>query len=108
MELESWAPASCTLPTAARPLRVAEFDDLFATSVTGVERVAPDELRLDLVAAPEVAARAAELVVRETGCCSFFTFTLTATAGTLTLGVAVSDAHVDVLDALAARTVAQR
>jgi hypothetical protein len=26
---DDWAPDACTLPTAERPLRVAEFDDLF-------------------------------------------------------------------------------
>lgn len=49
-----------------------------------------------------MAAQAAGLVVRETACCSFFTFTLTATGGALELGVAVPDSHVEVLDALAA------
>ena len=32
---------SCTLPTAERPFRVAEFDALFATHVTSVTRVDP-------------------------------------------------------------------
>jgi hypothetical protein len=101
----SWAPSACTLPTAERPMRVAEFDGLFATAVARVERVAPGELRLALSATPEVAATAAALVTRETSCCSFFTFTLTATAGALTLGVSVGEPHVEVLDALAARAV---
>lgn len=32
-----WAPQACTLPTAERPLRVAEFDDLLppCTASTG-------------------------------------------------------------------------
>jgi hypothetical protein len=46
-----WVPAACTLPTAEQPLRVAEFDDLFATSVRAVDRVGPTVLRLDAVAA---------------------------------------------------------
>lgn len=29
-------PAACTLPTAERPLRLAEFEELFATAVRGV------------------------------------------------------------------------
>jgi hypothetical protein len=34
-----WAPVdACTLPTADQPLRVAEWDDLFATSLRAVER----------------------------------------------------------------------
>ena len=56
-----------------------------------------------LRAEPEVAGRAAELAARETGCCSFFAFTLTATGGALTLDASVADPHVEVLDALAAR-----
>ncbi|MPZ83278.1 MAG: hypothetical protein GEV28_23945 [Actinophytocola sp.] len=97
-----WVPQACTLPTAERPLRVAEFDGLFASAVRGVDRVAGG-LRLALTPTPEVAATVAGLAARETGCCSFFTFTLTATAGALELGIAVTDGHDDVLDALAAR-----
>jgi hypothetical protein len=32
-------PAACTLPTAARPLRLAEFDALFATALRRQERL---------------------------------------------------------------------
>ena len=67
----------------------------------GVERVEPARLRLDLRASPQVAGRAAELVTAETACCSFFTFTLTASDGRLVLDIAVPATHVDVLDALA-------
>ena len=35
---DDWAPDACTLPTAERPLRVAEFDDLF-TFVVRAEAV---------------------------------------------------------------------
>lgn len=97
-----WVPQACSLPTAERPVREAEFDALFATGVRGVDR-APGRARLALDPAPQVAARAAELAAKETQCCSFFTFTLTATDGQLSLDVAVPDAHVAVLDALAER-----
>jgi len=103
---ESWVPEACTLPTVERPLRLAEFDELFATSVRSVERLDPARLRLDLEPDASVAARAADLAVRETGCCSFFTFTLTATGGTVQLDVAVPAAQVEVLDALADRAAA--
>ena len=93
-------PSACTLPTAEQPLREAEFDALFAQA-TRVERVAPGELLFALP--PDVAGTAATLAARETECCSFFTFTLTVTAGELTLGVSVGEPHVAVLDALAAR-----
>jgi hypothetical protein len=104
----AWVPGSCTLPTAERPVRVEAFTALFVEAVLGIERPSPGRLRLDLYTAPEVAARAAELVTRETRCCSFFTFTLTATAGTLTLEAAVDAAHTLVLDALAERAAAAR
>ncbi|GAA5075505.1 hypothetical protein HNP84_005980 [Thermocatellispora tengchongensis] len=98
-----WAPSACTLPTAEQPLRVAEFDALFADAVQTVVRLAPTRLRLELVFGPEHAARAAELAARENGCCSFFTFTLTIADGGLALEVTVPAEHVEVLDALAER-----
>ncbi|WP_439658863.1 hypothetical protein ACSHWB_41835 [Lentzea sp. HUAS TT2] len=98
---ETWAPEACTLPTAERPFRVAEFDELFASGV----RHRPERTRLvlELEPRPEVAARAADLAVRETGCCSFFTFELTATRGALSLAITVPESQAEVLDALAAR-----
>jgi hypothetical protein len=98
---DSWVPQSCTLPTVEQPLRAAEFDAVFAEAVRQVERPSPDRLRLELEPTAEVAGRVADLAVRETGCCSFFTFTLTATAGALHLDITVIPGHVDVLDALA-------
>jgi hypothetical protein len=71
-----WVPDACTLPTVEQPLRWAEFDDLFAGDVIGVVRESPQRVCLQLRPAPEVAARAADLAVRETGCCLFFTFAL--------------------------------
>jgi hypothetical protein len=35
-----WVPEACTLPTVEQPLRVAEFDDLFATALRGIARPA--------------------------------------------------------------------
>lgn len=102
----SWTSPSCTLPTAERPLRLAEFDELFAHVVGAVEQREPGRVRLRLEPTPELAARAANLVVRETACCSFFTFTLTATGGELHLDVSVPDGHLDVLDAVGARAEA--
>jgi hypothetical protein len=96
-----WVPQACTLPTAEQPLRVAEFDAVFARSAPRTERAGPSRLRLDLE--PAAAGRIAELAVAETGCCSFFTFTLTVADGSLQLEVAVPPASAGVLDALAAR-----
>jgi hypothetical protein len=97
----NWVPQACTLPTAELPLRVAEFDGLFADAVRGIERVGPTRLRLELEASPRVAGRAASLVAAETECCSFFTFTLTATGGGLALEASVPAAQARVLDGLA-------
>ncbi|MDX6236663.1 MAG: hypothetical protein QOG10_1478 [Kribbellaceae bacterium] len=100
-----WAPQACALPTAEQPLRIAEFDDLFAASLRDLERLAPTRLQLRLDAASEAIAR--DLTARETSCCSFFAFDYTpATGGELLLDVTVPQAHVTVLDALAARAAA--
>lgn len=98
---EAWLPAACTLPTAARPLRLAEFDDLFAVAVRGQKRLSPTRLRWRLNPAAEPRAR--DLTARETQCCSFLTFTFTAADGAVHVDVEVPAAHVDVLDTLAAR-----
>jgi hypothetical protein len=102
----AWVPDACTLPTAQRPLRVAAFDELFTQAVRGIERPGPARLRLDFRAGPQIAGRAAELAAAETDCCSFFTFTLTVTGGSLVLEVTVPKSRIGVLDALAARAAA--
>ncbi|WP_141577833.1 hypothetical protein [Actinomadura sp. WMMA1423] len=100
---QGWAPQACTLPTAERPLRVAEFDAFFAEAVTAVRSAGAGRARMELRPEPRVAARAAGLAARETGCCSFFTFTVTAGGGALALEISVDDRHTEVLDALTAR-----
>lgn len=100
---ETWADVdACTLPTAERPLRVAEFDDLFA-SVTAVERLTPTLLRLDLAGDDGLLETARDLAARETACCSFFTFTIEGTDQNLTLDISVPPDRRDILDALAER-----
>ena len=100
---------SCTLPTAERPLRSAEWAGLLASAGTGARRTAAQQATLRLRPDPAVAARAGDLAVRETQCCSFFTFGLIASGGGLELTVTVPPAQTAVLDALldqAARAVA--
>jgi hypothetical protein len=58
-------------------------------------------LRLDLRPGPDAAGRMAALAAAEIACCSFFTFTMTLTGGTLTLDVSVPGQHAAMLDALA-------
>lgn len=103
---DSWVPSTCGLPTAEQPLRVAEFDEFFADAVRDTDRVAPTKLRLELILDAEVARRAGGLIARETDCCSFFTFVITAGGDGMTLEVRVPDAYAHVLDALAARVAA--
>lgn len=104
----SWVSDACTLPTVEQPLRVKEFDDLFREATTAVRRVDDRRASMGLRPDPAVAARAADLVMRETQCCSFFGFTLSAAGGELALEVTVPADRVPVLEALIdrARSVA--
>lgn len=107
MTLESgWVPEACTLPTVERPLRVAEFDHLFALSLRQVHR--PEGTRLRLMLDPAAEASARDLVARESQCCSFFTFTFSRSAAGLVIDVVVPEDQVSVLDGIAARAVKAR
>jgi hypothetical protein len=100
---EDWAPDACTLPTTERPLRVAEFDDLFRF-VVRAERRAPT--LLDLVLRRIVEGPAKDLARRECECCSFFTFQFEADGDDVVMHIGVPLQQVDVLDALQARAAA--
>jgi hypothetical protein len=98
----TWVPEACTLPSRERPLRVAEFDALFATALHAWERPAAELLRLSLE--PGCEAELRDLTVRETACCSFFTFTVRREGkDLLTLDISVPAAQAPVLDALSAK-----
>jgi hypothetical protein len=101
-----WAPDACTLPTTEQPLRLAEFDALFARHVTDVRRESGTRLVLTLIGGPQVAAAAADLAARETGCCAFFAFDPHIADDALTLTVSASEQHADVLAALGDRAKA--
>jgi len=92
-------PDSCTLPTAERPLRLAEFDELFATSVREVESPSPTRARMRLAGVDP--ARVRDLTAREAECCSFFTFTVS--ENPLTLEIEVPPSYASVLDSLVQR-----
>ncbi|GIF07332.1 hypothetical protein [Actinoplanes siamensis] len=100
----AWAPEACTLPSVDRPLRVAEFDDLFTTALRRQQRLSVTRLRWHLDPAAEAVAR--DLTARETACCSFFSFSFAADGGTLCLDVEVPPAHAGALEALAVRAAA--
>jgi hypothetical protein len=77
LQTDDWAPVdACTLPTGEQPLRVAEFDDLFATSLRAVDRLPESAVRARLLFGGDegLAARVQRLADAETACCSFFTF----------------------------------
>jgi hypothetical protein len=97
---ESWAPESCTLPQPDRPMRVAEFDDLFAIALRS-DRLAPTRLEIVLPDTAESTAR--DLADRETQCCSFFAFDFEPLGDNVVMRIGVSPSRTEVLDSLEAR-----
>ncbi|MEH1101320.1 hypothetical protein [Micromonospora sp. CPCC 205561] len=103
----AWVPDACTLPTAARPLRLAEFDRFFREAVRGVARLSARHLRLRLAGTARAERAARDLTARESSCCSFFAFELSRSGpDALTLDIRVPAAHVGVLDGLAEQAAA--
>ncbi|WP_367318145.1 hypothetical protein [Streptomyces sp. HUAS ZL42] len=100
----AWVPQSCTLLTEERPLRVAEWDALFAEQLTSLSRPEPLRLRLDLAGGGDVVERVRDLADRESGCCSFFTFAVTPGEDLVHVDISVDPAHEAVLEAIAVRT----
>ncbi|MBV7703102.1 hypothetical protein NOVA_10015 [Nocardia nova] len=98
---DDWVPPACTLPTAEKPIRVAEFDRFLAEAVRAVRRPGPH--RLDLILAADAEPRARDLAARESSCCSFFAFDFGATEEGSVLSIVVPPAYTAVLDAFAAR-----
>ncbi|MFC9437680.1 hypothetical protein [Nocardia sp. NPDC057030] len=96
-----WVPESCTLPTAQRPTRVAEFDRFFTDSVLRAER--PGRTRLDLLIDADAVPLGRDLAARETDCCSFFAFTFEPAAGGTVVHIDVPIGRVEILDALERR-----
>lgn len=101
MPIEGQIPASCSLPAVEQPLRVAEFDRLFAESVLRFTRT--DATKLDLVLSAEAEVAARDLARRETECCSFFDFQFASTGPDVVMSITVPASHIEVLDALTER-----
>jgi hypothetical protein len=97
---DNWARDACTLPTADRPVRVAEFDGLFAVARRSDR---PEPTRLVLFLPRDVDASARDLARRESECCSFFTFGFQSDGEDLVMRVEVPSSQVEVLDAIEAR-----
>jgi hypothetical protein len=93
-------PASCTLPTVEQPVRVAEFGALFADLLRARARLDTCHLQLTFGGGEAAAARVRDLVARESACCSFFQFTVSAGHDRVLLDVVVPAARADVLDGL--------
>ena len=98
----AWVPEACTLPTAQQPLRLAEFDALFTSAVARAERLGDRKLQLIMTGDGGLEDTVRDLAARESDCCSFFTFAVTAPEpGRVVLDIEVPAGHIDVLDALA-------
>jgi hypothetical protein len=94
--LDDWcAPDVCTLPLSAQPLRVADWDALFAGSVRVVRRM-PGGVEFVLDAGSASAASVADLADRESQCCAFLEFALSVRNGSLKLAVTADADHADV------------
>jgi hypothetical protein len=93
---------ACTMPTAERPLRLAEFDDLFVSSLTALT-TGKDGVRMKLHGDAGLYDRVKDLATREATCCSFFTFIVDGTDTHVDLSISVPPARQDILNALAAR-----
>lgn len=100
-EAADWVPDSCALPTADRPLRVAEFDRLLGESAGHAVRRSATVLEVTLPAGAEAPVR--DLTRREGECCSFFTFRFEPTGTAVVLSIEVPPSQVAVLDGLATR-----
>lgn len=99
---------ACTLPTEDRPLRAAEFDDLFSEHLLGITKHAATNVSMRLDNEQGLADWVEDLTARESSCCSFFTFSLTQAADELTLAIVVPETRVAILAALTGRAEAMR
>ncbi|MFP1153678.1 hypothetical protein ACK280_16410 [Mycobacterium sherrisii] len=95
-----WVPSACTLPEPQRPLRVAEFHELFS-HVRQVTR--PQPTRLELLLPHHVEAAARLLAEQESKCCSFFSFAFHVTGTDVLMQINVLPPQTEVLDALQTR-----
>ncbi len=94
---------ACTLPTAQQPLRAREFDGLFRNHPAELQ-TAPGRAVLMFRGDDDLALLVRDLADRESACCSFFRFEVTAENGAVRLTVEVPAERQDVLDALVVST----
>jgi hypothetical protein len=101
----------CTLPTAALPARLMEFDEFFRRQVSAPRRIGPHRAEFTFASVDGLYAQIADLVARESACCSFFEFTIDqrsqpSAKDQLVLRVGVPQSYDDVLETLMDRAVA--
>ena len=103
----AWAEvAACTLPSVDRPLRVADFDALFAAHLVRAERTRSHRRPAGHGRWPGVADRVQRLADAESSCCSFFDFTVSDDGDEVVLDVSVPSTYADVLAGLVSRAAA--
>jgi hypothetical protein len=101
-----WVPVdACTLPTREQPLRLAEIDELFASTLRAVERPpgVATRGRLVLAGGQDLPDRVRRLAAAEADCCSFFSFAVEPIPGddvTVALDIEVPVTRADVLAGL--------
>ena len=101
----------CTLPTPARPLRLAEFEELFRDQIAGPRWLDLHRVEFTFDDAGDRYRQVADLVARETACCPFFDFSIiteppvAAQRPVVMLQVGVPASRHDVLEALTSRAV---
>lgn len=97
----------CTLPSAAQPMRLMEFVELFRRQVISPHRIGPHRLEFSFANDDGLYAQMSDLVARESACCSFFESTIEGLdQDHLVLQVRVPANRDDVLDALADHAIA--
>ena len=81
-------PIACSLTAAAADDRIDEWRRFLAASVDAADRTSPQQLRMHLTSATDLAA-AVDLAQREKDCCDFFEFSIAIEADALWLSVSV-------------------
>ena len=97
----------CTLPVAAQPFRLMEFEELFRSQTRPPRRIDAHRVEFTFANANDLYAHVSDLVARESACCSFFEFTINEDASAdqdhLILQIGVPANRDEVLEALAER-----
>jgi hypothetical protein len=101
----------CTLPTAAQPMRLQQFDELFRRQIAPPRWIGQHRVELAFPNIEGLYAELSDLVARESECCSFFEFVIdqhpsqTVNEDQLVLHIGVPASRDEVLQALTKRAV---